>query len=130
MPFAFIIVGIVLTITGVRGTSQQLLKLVKGDLTGTNSYLYWIVAILVIGSVGYVPTLKPLSRAFLILVLVVLVLREGKTSASGGGFFQEFTAALKTISQGQGSTAAPASGLSSTVSSLESAAQSFSSTSD
>lgn len=99
MPFAFIIVGVVLAISGVKGTSTQLLTLVKGDLQGTNSYLYWIVAILVIGSVGYIPNFRSLSRAFLILVLVVLVLREGKSTNAGGGFFAQFTAALKQISQ-------------------------------
>lgn len=98
MPFAFLIVGTVLVISGVKGTSQQLLTLVKGDLQGQNSYLYWIVAILIIGSVGYIPSFKKLSVAFLTLVLVVLVLREGKTTNSGGGFFQQFTAALKQIS--------------------------------
>lgn len=96
MPFAFIIVGSVLVISGVKGTSQQLLTLVKGDLEGTNGYLYWMVSILIIGSVGYIPAFKNFSRAFLILVLVVLVLREGKGT---NGFFQQFTAALKEISQ-------------------------------
>jgi len=56
------------------------------------------VAIVAIGSVGYVRALRPLSRAFLVLVLVGLVLREGKTSNAGGGFFQQFTSALQTIS--------------------------------
>jgi hypothetical protein len=100
MPFAFIIVGTVLVISGVRGTSQDLLTLVKGDFIGTNSYLYWVVAILIIGSLGYVSSLKNFSRAFLALVLVALVLKEGKTSGAGGGFFQQFTNSLKQISQG------------------------------
>lgn len=98
MPFAFIIVGIVLTISGVRGTSAQLLTLVKNDLQGKNGYLYWMVAILVIGSVGYVPQFKSLSRAFLVLVLVVLVLKTGNPNGTGGGFFKQFTSALTKIS--------------------------------
>ncbi|MGH7955117.1 MAG: hypothetical protein ACREOZ_04070 [Gloeomargaritales cyanobacterium] len=99
MPFAFIIVGTVLVISGVRGTSQQLLTLVKGDLQGKNGYLYWLVAILIIGSVGYIPNFKGLSRAFLALVLIVLVLKEGNPSNGNGGFFQQFTSALQQISQ-------------------------------
>lgn len=100
MPFAFLIVGVVLVISGVKGTSQDLLTLVKGDLEGKNGYLYWLVAILVIGSVGYIPAFKSLSRAFLILLLVVLVLKEGNTgSNAGGGFFQQFTKALSQIAQ-------------------------------
>src|SRR5258708_2096522 len=69
MPFAFLIVGTVLVISGVKGTSQQLLTLVKGDLQGKNGYLYWIVSILLIGSLGYIPAFKNFSRAFLVLVL-------------------------------------------------------------
>ena len=109
MPFAFLLGGTVLVISGVKGTSTQLLTLLKNDIQGTDGYLYWIVAILIIGSIGYVPALKPFSRAFLVLVLVVLVLRTGKTSNSGGGFFQQFTNALKSISQ-------PTSGASSNIS--------------
>lgn len=120
MPFAFIIVGLVLVISGAKGSSQQLLTLVKGDLQGQNSYLYWIVAILAIGATGYIESFKPLSRAFLILVLVVLVLKEGKTTNQGGGFFQQFTAALKTISTPTPSTKTAVTGSSSTLSSLES----------
>ena len=100
MPFAFIIVGTVLVVSGVKGTSQDLLTLVKGDLQGKNGYLYWLVAILVIGSIGYVPAFKSISRAFLILVLVVLVLKEGNKNNPGGGFFQQFSSALSQISQG------------------------------
>jgi hypothetical protein len=100
MPFAFLIVGTVLVISGVKGTSAQLLTMFKADIQGKDGYLYWAVAILLIGSVGYVPALKPFSRAFLVLVLVVLVLKTGNKSATGGGFFAQFTAALKSISQG------------------------------
>jgi len=100
MPFAFLIVGLVLVISGVRGTSAQLLTLAKGDLTGKNSYLHWIVAILAIGSVGYVPQLRSISRAFLALVLIVLVLREGNPNSGTGGFFKKFTDSITQISKG------------------------------
>lgn len=102
MPFAFLIVGVVLVISGVRGTSQQLLTLAKNDLTGQHGYLYWMVSILAIGAVGYVPQLRTLSRAFLVLVLIVLVLKVGNPNSTGGGFFQQFTAALKQISASKG----------------------------
>lgn len=93
MPFAFIIVGLVMVISGVRGTSSYLLTLVKGDITGKNGYLYWMVTILAVGAVGYIPSFKSVSRAFLTLILVVLVLKDGT------GFFSKFTIALQQISQ-------------------------------
>jgi FtsH-binding integral membrane protein len=96
MPFAFIFVGLVLIISGVRGTSSQLTTLLKSDLTGKKNFIYWGLSILVIGSLGYVDEIKPLSRAFLVLVLVVLIL-------SNGGFFQLFNQAIATISNSNGS---------------------------
>jgi hypothetical protein len=91
MPFAFLIVGIIFVAAGIQGNSKKLLSLVKGEFTGKDSYLDWMVVILAVGSVGYVDELKPVSRAFLVLVLVVLVLKTGT------GFFAKFTSALKTI---------------------------------
>lgn len=102
MPFAFLIVGVVLVISGVRGTSQDLLTLVKGDFIGKGSYLYWLIAILLIGSIGYIPSFKGFSKAFMTLILVVLVLKEGNPNGSGGGFFKQFQNSLTQISQGNG----------------------------
>lgn len=82
---------------GVRGQSKQLLALLKNDLTGQNNYVYWMLSILVIGSLGYIDALRPLSRAFLVLVIVVLILKEGNPNQTGGGFFQEFQTSLSKI---------------------------------
>jgi flagellar biosynthesis component FlhA len=99
VPFAFIIVGTVLLISGVKGTSQDLLSLVKGDLTGSNNFVYWIIAILVVGSIGYIPGFRKFSIAFLSLVLIVLFLKEGNPNGSGGGFFQEFQNSISQITK-------------------------------
>ena len=90
MPFALLIVGTLLLVSGVRGTSGQLATLVKQDFTGSGNFIYWIVAILILGAIGYSDELKPLSRIFTVLVIVVLFL-------SNGGFFQQFTSALGTV---------------------------------
>lgn len=96
MPFVFIIAGIVLLVSGVRGSSTDLVTLLKGDLSGSNNFVYWILSILLIGALGYVDDLKGLSRAFLVLVIVVLVLNEDKSNGTGG-FFTNFNSAVKTI---------------------------------
>lgn len=83
MTFAFLIVGILLLVSAVRNTQSQLFTLVKGDLTGSDNFLYWIVAILVIGALGYVKELKGFSTAFLVLIAVGIVL-------SNKGFFASF----------------------------------------
>ena len=95
MPFAFIIAGIVLLVSGVRGSSQSLVSLLKNDLTGSNNFGYWILSILVIGALGYVQDLRALRRSFLALVLIVLVIAEDKNGM--GGFFTEFQSSVKQI---------------------------------
>lgn len=97
MPFVFIIIGIVFLVSGVRGQSSTLITLVEGDLTGTNNFAYWILSILLIGALGYVEDLRSLSRGFMVLVIVVLVLHESNTSGTGGGFFTEFESAFTSI---------------------------------
>jgi hypothetical protein len=99
MPFAFALTGLVLLIAGVRGTSADLLRLLKDDLIGENNFIYWILAIGVLGALGYVDAFRPLSRALLLLVLAVLILSEEKQSGSGG-FFVKFTEAVDTIKEG------------------------------
>lgn len=95
MPFALLIIGLVLLTTAVRGTQDDLFTLVKKDFTGQNNFIYWVVSILIIGSLGYVPKLKSFSVAFLGLVIIVLVLTKGNPNGIGGGFFNQFTAQLK-----------------------------------
>ena len=98
MPFAFALVGIVLLVSGVRGSSAELVGLVKDDLTGDNNFVYWIVAVGALGALGYIDSLRTFSRALLALVFVVLVLTEGKKAGSGG-LFSKFTQAIDTITE-------------------------------
>lgn len=88
MPYMFLLSGLILVIAAVRGTQADLLTLLKGDITGKNNFIYWIISILIIGAVGYIPNLKPVSRAFLALVIIVLFLQNK------GGVFAQFTQAL------------------------------------
>jgi hypothetical protein len=85
------------TISGVMGNGDKLLTLVKGDLTGPKNYIYWAISIMILGALGYVEDLKPLSRSMLVLVLIVLVLSDD-TGQGQGGFFAEFEKALSQIS--------------------------------
>lgn len=94
MPFALIIVGIFLLVSAARSTQDDLFTLIRGDFTGPNNFFYWAISIMFIGAIGYVPKLRPLSTAFLVLVVIVLVLTKGNPNAPGGGFFQQFTSQL------------------------------------
>lgn len=104
MPFALLFIGILLIVVAVRNTQQAFLALLIGDFSGTGNFFYWVLAIIVIGAVGYIPKAKPVSDALLILILLALVLTAGKE-----GVFTQLTAAL-------GSTNTPSAGSSSTLS--------------
>ena len=79
MPFALFVVGVWLLIAGVRNTAGPattpgtLFALLHGDFTGSDNFAYWFLAIVLIGSIGYIKPLRPLSSAFLVLLCVLRV---------------------------------------------------------
>ncbi len=93
MPFVLLIAGIVLLTVAVRNTQDEFFHLLQGDFIGSNNYIYWVLSILIIGAMGYVPKLKPVSDGFLILVILVLFLKkdDGKTA----GVFDSFNKQIK-----------------------------------
>lgn len=84
MPFVLFAIGVLLVVSAVRGTQSQLFTLLKGDFSGSGSFVPWLISILAIGALGYINAIKPIVNAFLALVIVVLFL-------SNGGFFSKFT---------------------------------------
>jgi hypothetical protein len=87
MPVALILLAIVLIVVGFRGTQSCLFTLLVSDFTGTGNFVYWVVALVVIGAIGYIPKLKGPSDAFIALILVVFFL-------SNEGVWTQLTSAL------------------------------------
>src|ERR1035437_10097218 len=84
MPFVLIIAGTILLISATRNTQATLYTLLAGDFTGSNNFIYWFLSILVIGAIGYIPKMKPLSEGFLVLVILQLFIHKDT------GFFDQF----------------------------------------
>ena len=79
MPIFLLIVGSLMVVAAVNDKQSDLFNLVKGDFEGTgqaHGFLGWFAAIIAIGAIGYIETLKPISRGFLALVIVVLILKK------------------------------------------------------
>jgi hypothetical protein len=78
MPILFGLFGIVLIVAGVSGRITQgnpsLTSLIKDDFTGSDPFWKWILAIFLIGAVGYIPDMRPISRGFMALVIIVFLL--------------------------------------------------------
>jgi hypothetical protein len=79
-----------LLVSGIQGTQDDLFNLVRGDFTGTQSFIYWLAAIAIVGGVGYIPGLRNFSHAFLVLILIVLIIGEQNKK----NIFQQITSAL------------------------------------
>lgn len=84
MPFALVIVGLLMIVTGVNNTYSQFGEQVRKD---ANGFLPYALAIGATGALGYFDALKKFSHLFLALILISLVL-------SNKGFFQNFTAGI------------------------------------
>lgn len=91
MPIFFLFVGILLIVAGINNKIGELGELIKEDFQPNGnapSFTIWIIAIVIAGAFGFVKTLKPISNAFLVLILVAMIL-------SNRGFFTKFMEALK-----------------------------------
>lgn len=89
MGIGFVLVGLVLIISGARDTYAALGSQLRNDLTGPGNFTFWIAAIAAVGALGYIPALKSFSHWFLALVLLALLLTK-----SHANFFSQFSAAL------------------------------------
>lgn len=102
MGFVLLITGLLMVITGARGTYAQFGSQVASEFTGwPNSFLPWLVSIGAIGAVGYIQALQTLSRWLMALIVLSIFL-------SNKGFFAQFQSAL--ASGPRAPNAVPASG--------------------
>jgi hypothetical protein len=100
MTFGFLLIGAVLLVAAVRNTQGQLFHNVAGDFTGPRNFVYWVLAIWLIGAIGYAKPLKTFSDLFLALVIVGLLL-------SNKGFFASFQQQIGTTASSTGTAAGP-----------------------
>ena len=88
MALAVLIAAVLFIVIAYQGTYHEFFALLKNDFSGPNNFIIWVAAILIIGAIGFIPKLKPISNAFLILIFVVIFLVNR-------GFFGQLNAALK-----------------------------------
>lgn len=81
MPFVFIVIGILFLVVAIQGTQAQLVALLKSEFVGSNSFLPWAAAIVILAAIGYAKPVRPIADAFIGLIILVMIL------ANKGGFF-------------------------------------------
>ena len=88
MALVFLLIGVAVVAIGVRGQASQAGALLTSELTGSNSFLPWAGAILILGLIGAYRPARPFANGMLVLVVVSIVLAQGK------GFFGQLQSAL------------------------------------
>jgi hypothetical protein len=89
MPYILLIVGIVLFLSALRGTHKELGNLLVEDIFD-RQFMAWLTIIFGLGFAGYIKELRPLSIAFMSLVLVVYIMSQR-------GVFQQLINQWQTI---------------------------------
>lgn len=89
MPFAMILAGVLLFMTALNGTYKQFgSQLYKDLFTDSPPFVYWVAALMVVGLIGYIPGAKKPADAFMALIIVAMVLKDG-------GLFTQIQSALQ-----------------------------------
>ena len=78
MPIVFLVLGLILATAAVRGTHRELGELWKTQFTGPRSFTAIAFALLAISTLGTIEPLRPLARAFLALVIIVLIITNSR----------------------------------------------------
>lgn len=93
MPFFVLVIGAILVVAAIRNNQGDLFSALAADVP---PFITWATAIVVIGSIGFIPNLKPVSRGLLALILVVILLNNYQQILAG------FTSAWTTTAKGAG----------------------------
>jgi hypothetical protein len=98
MPFALILIGLLMVVSGARDTYKELGAELTDDFTGPNNFTYWVLAFGSVGALGYVPQLRNFSRTFMALMIIAMLLANQR--GQGGGFFESFMSAIQSGPEG------------------------------
>ena len=87
MGFALLLTGLLMVITGARGTYPQFGSQIASEFEGQGSFTYWLIAVGSVGALGYINALRTISRWLMALIILSIFL-------SHKGFFAQFQSAL------------------------------------
>lgn len=79
MPFALIVIGIILAIAAYRDTLPDLFSIVKDVTSESQGFGYWVLASLLLGFAASIQTIRKPVNAFMILLMFVLLIRKRGT---------------------------------------------------
>jgi hypothetical protein len=103
MPFALVVIGLLMIVTGINNTYSQFGAQLQKDA----GFLPWALAIFVVGLIGNISDLRTFSHYFMALILISVILANSKQGSAG--FFSNLSAAIKAGPTAPQATAASSS---------------------
>lgn len=89
MPFALITIGVLIFFSALNNTAGALGKQLYADLFSEDGgFVYWVAGIIIVGLIGYIPSLKKPSDLFMVLIIIAMLLQNK-------GFFQQLQTGLQ-----------------------------------
>lgn len=92
MAWAFLFIGMLFIISAWKDKQSDLFALLQEDFTGQDNFFFWVLAIIILVSIGTFKPIRPITDAFLGLIVLVIVIAPYK---NGRDLFAEFTAQIK-----------------------------------
>lgn len=92
MAWGFLLAGVLLLIASWKKKHEELFTLLKDDFTGEGNFFYWVLAIVVLVALGSYRPIRPVTDAFLALVILVIIIAPYR---KGRDLFSEFRSQVK-----------------------------------
>lgn len=92
MAWGFLFVGALFLIAAWKKKHKELFALLQDDFTGEGNFIYWILAIIFLIALGSFRPIRPITDAFLGLVVLVIIIAPYR---NGRDLFSEFRSQVK-----------------------------------
>lgn len=86
------VIGIILLVTVIRGNQNELVELLKSDFSGQGNFIIWVLVFVVLVALGNWKTIRPITDAFIGLIIVVIFLAAYRDRKD---LFSSFVSQLK-----------------------------------
>ena len=97
MAWGLAFIGLILAVATYKGNHNELFALIKRDFSGNDNFIYWVLAIIVLIAVGSIKKVRPVTDAFLILVILVIIV----SNRGRGDLFADFLRQVKEGTSGR-----------------------------
>lgn len=102
-------IAIILIVTALKGNQAELVDQLKKDFTGAGNFFLWVLAIVLIGAIGYIPKIEKISRATIGLVITVFLIANKGLLQKLADAFRQITFPTPSKIEGQANVVDPSS---------------------